>query len=251
MMPSNAKSYKKLVKSCKYFFSKNSIYVADDLKLHPNTLVQLSTGFCPSFYITNETVKLWITNTVESYRCSLSPFFPKLYKTDFKKLDLSFQTISYNDFVFISSNVEDITFCEVIVKNEDATIVPLEKLVKALPKIKDISFIESRMSSCITLNTVKELLIIPHFSKINKINFREIPEIFDIETFFAFIKKNKQIKSHLDFSRSISIAYKIRLEAIIDEILQTENHDYKVPFIDFWGCDPEKWRKYRLLVNND
>uniref|UniRef100_A0A914QGT2 Uncharacterized protein n=1 Tax=Panagrolaimus davidi TaxID=227884 RepID=A0A914QGT2_9BILA len=166
-------------------------------------------------------------------------------------LYLSDQTISYNDFVFVSSNVETIGLSRVVVKNEDVTIVPLEKLVKALPKINDVHLTDDRLSSSITLNTVKELLTIPHFSKISKISLHEIPETFDVETYFAFIKKIKQIKFGLLFQLSISDAYKTRLEAIFDEILQTENHDYKVPFIHFWGCDQKKCRILGSLSDKD
>uniref|UniRef100_A0A914P064 DUF38 domain-containing protein n=1 Tax=Panagrolaimus davidi TaxID=227884 RepID=A0A914P064_9BILA len=209
--PSNANGFAKLVKSCKYFYSKNPV--------------------------------------------SLSPIFPKLYKTDFEKLDLSIQTISYNDFLFISSNVENIELIRVVIKNEEVpyTIVPLEKLVKALPKIKNISLCENQnhMSSIFTRNTVKELLIIPHFSKISKITLHNIPETFDIETFFAFIKKNKITKFRLYFHHSFSAAYKNCLEAIIDEILQTENHDYKVPCICFYGLEEKKWKKLQSLYDKN
>uniref|UniRef100_A0AC35FTS5 Uncharacterized protein n=1 Tax=Panagrolaimus sp. PS1159 TaxID=55785 RepID=A0AC35FTS5_9BILA len=174
---------------------------------------------------------------------SLSSVFPKLYKTDFKKLTLADHTISYSDFLFLSSNVENIELMSVVVKNEDGTIVPLEKLVKALPKIKFISFFTS--------NTVKELLIIPHFSKISKIILENIPETFDIETCFAFIKKNKYTQFDIFVYDTISDAYKTRLEAIIDEILQTENHDYKVPLFDFTGIDLQKWRKLLSLYEKN
>uniref|UniRef100_A0A914P5B5 Uncharacterized protein n=1 Tax=Panagrolaimus davidi TaxID=227884 RepID=A0A914P5B5_9BILA len=166
-------------------------------------------------------------------------------------LYLSDLIISYNDFLFISSNVESIGLTRVVVKNEDATIVPLEKLVKALPKIKYIYLNENHKSSMITKNTFKELLIIPHFSKISNINLHGIPETFDFEKCFAFIKKNKQIEFSFVFSHEVSAACKTRLEAIIDEILQTENHNYKVPDIFFSGGDPEKSRKLRSLFDNN
>uniref|UniRef100_A0A914P5N4 Uncharacterized protein n=1 Tax=Panagrolaimus davidi TaxID=227884 RepID=A0A914P5N4_9BILA len=182
---------------------------------------------------------------------SLSPIFPKLYKTDCKELILCDLPISYNDFLFLSSNVENIVLTFVVVKNEDGSIVPLEKLVKSLPKIKDIFLYDDIDSSCITLNTVKELLTIPRFSKISKISLHKIPETFDIETFFAFIKKNKIAKFDLRFADTVSDAYKIRLESIIDEILQTENHDYKVPLIIFQGLDREKLTKLLSLFDKN
>uniref|UniRef100_A0AC35F4P8 Uncharacterized protein n=1 Tax=Panagrolaimus sp. PS1159 TaxID=55785 RepID=A0AC35F4P8_9BILA len=251
MMPSNAKAWEKLIQSCKYFFSKNSICVADILNLDSKNNLGLSLGSYPWFRITNLTVKLWIINIIVSYSNTLTLIFPKLYKTDFKKLHLWNQTISYNDFLFISSNVGKIFLYRTIVKTEDGLIVPLEKLVKALPKIKYISFCDDHLSSMITSNTVTEFLTIPHFSKISKIILREIPETFDIEKCFAFIKKNKITKVDIFFNHFLSDAYKIRVESIIDEILQTENHDYKVPEIAFEGCDRQKWRKLQSLFYKD
>uniref|UniRef100_A0AC35F0A6 FTH domain-containing protein n=1 Tax=Panagrolaimus sp. PS1159 TaxID=55785 RepID=A0AC35F0A6_9BILA len=208
--------------------------------------------FCKWLDMADLTVKLWITNkidTVESGFSQLSPIIPKLYITDFKVLTLRDQRISYNDILFLS-NVEKLEFCNVILKNEDGTIVKLEKLVKVLPKTKYITISETLKeysNSMISKNTVNELLKLPHFSKITNFNLDDIPETFDIETCFAFIKENKISKFRLHFSSSISAAHKTRLEAIIDEILQTENHDYKVPFIDFRACN----RNFSITKNGE
>uniref|UniRef100_A0AC34FKB6 Uncharacterized protein n=1 Tax=Panagrolaimus sp. ES5 TaxID=591445 RepID=A0AC34FKB6_9BILA len=71
--------------------------------------------------------------------------------------------------------------------NEDGTIVPLEKLVKHLPKLKEIT-IDVYSDSCITANTVKELCKLPHFTKLIKFELRPITEIFDIDTFYKYFK---------------------------------------------------------------
>uniref|UniRef100_A0A914PL86 Uncharacterized protein n=1 Tax=Panagrolaimus davidi TaxID=227884 RepID=A0A914PL86_9BILA len=103
----------------------------------------------------------------------------------------------------------------------------------------------------ISENTVKELSIIPHFSKICEIVLHEIRETFDIETCFAFIKKNKYTRFAIDFHYDISEAYKIRVETVIDEIVQTENHDYKVPYIYFSELDHKKEKKLRTLYDKN
>uniref|UniRef100_A0A914PQZ6 Uncharacterized protein n=1 Tax=Panagrolaimus davidi TaxID=227884 RepID=A0A914PQZ6_9BILA len=234
MTPSNAKSYKKL--------------------LSPNSkLIDLKTDFGKWFCFTNETVKLWITNKIGSYDRILELIYPNVYKIDFEELFLYEETISYDHFVLISSNVEKVALAYVVVRNKEVpyTIVPLEKFVKALPKVKEFEFHDKIGFSSFTKNTVKELLTIPHFSKISKINLHNIPETFDIETFFAFIKKNKISKCDLRFADTVSDEYKTRLEAIIDEILQAENHDYKVPIFDFTGLDRQKWTKLRSLFDKN
>uniref|UniRef100_A0A914PVP1 Uncharacterized protein n=1 Tax=Panagrolaimus davidi TaxID=227884 RepID=A0A914PVP1_9BILA len=54
---------------------------------------------------------------------------------------------------------------------------------------------------------------------------------------------------HLFFSDTISEGYKNRIEAIIDEILATENLDYNVPRILFDGLDEEKSTQIHRLFN--
>uniref|UniRef100_A0A914PEU8 Uncharacterized protein n=1 Tax=Panagrolaimus davidi TaxID=227884 RepID=A0A914PEU8_9BILA len=97
--------------------------------------------------------------------------------------------------------------------------------------------------SCITSNTVKELLELPHFLKLYEFVFDGLPETFDVDAIFAYLKKNKYTEFILRFADSISEEYKVRLEKIVDEILQTETHDYKVPLIRFNGLDAEKYDK--------
>lgn len=43
-------------------------------------------------------------------------------------------------------------------------------------------------SSCVTSDTAKKLLEIPHFSNLDYFRFEDIPEVFEIETFFSYIK---------------------------------------------------------------
>uniref|UniRef100_A0AC35G309 Uncharacterized protein n=1 Tax=Panagrolaimus sp. PS1159 TaxID=55785 RepID=A0AC35G309_9BILA len=76
-------------------------------------------------------------------------------------------------------------------KNGNGTIVPLENLVKNLVNLKKIFGSNYPFRSCITKNTVEELLEIPHFFQIQKCTLMNIPEVFDIDTFYIYLKKNK------------------------------------------------------------
>ena len=40
----------------------------------------------------------------------------------------------------------------------------------------------------ITSNTVQELVKLPHFSNLTHFSLRKVPEIFDIESFYDYIK---------------------------------------------------------------
>uniref|UniRef100_A0A914QA01 Uncharacterized protein n=1 Tax=Panagrolaimus davidi TaxID=227884 RepID=A0A914QA01_9BILA len=186
----------------------------------------------------------------------VSSIIPQIYRCDAIFLHLYGQILSYNEFLFLSKNVEvlHLDFSGThenkngtIVKNEDSTIVPLEKLVKTLVKLKQIMGDIDPSRSCITLNTVKELLEIPYFLKLYEFVFADLPEVFDIDTFFIYLKTNRHTKFHLHFAASISEEYKIRLEKIVDEILQTKYDDFKPPLINFDGLAAEKYRKIRDL----
>ena len=91
--------------------------------------------------------KLWI------YRCLIvndeqttlmaSSLLPKIYRCDLTFLFLSNQSLTFHDFQkFISSGSLKILFLsETIVKIDDGTIVPIEKLIEHLPKLQDFQLI--------------------------------------------------------------------------------------------------------------
>uniref|UniRef100_A0A914R1N3 Uncharacterized protein n=1 Tax=Panagrolaimus davidi TaxID=227884 RepID=A0A914R1N3_9BILA len=124
---------------------------------------------------------------------------------------------------------------EVIPETEDAAI-SLEAILKALPNLKTFKYyLPNNSLNIITTKTSEELLKIPHFLSLDEFEIKNIPEIVDITCFYGHIKKNKKTKIYLVFSDQISDEYKIQLQTILDEILETENRDYKVPFIHFTG----------------
>uniref|UniRef100_A0A914PBP8 Uncharacterized protein n=1 Tax=Panagrolaimus davidi TaxID=227884 RepID=A0A914PBP8_9BILA len=136
---------------------------------------------------------------------------------------------------------------ETIPETEEAA-VSLEVLLKVLPNVKTFEYILPNNSlNIITTKTVEELLKIPRFLSLDKFEIREIPEIFDIKSFYGYIKKNKKTKIELYFSNQISDEYKIRLQTIVDEILATEIRDFKVPRIYFSGITISSNYKMRDL----
>uniref|UniRef100_A0AC35FQA0 Uncharacterized protein n=1 Tax=Panagrolaimus sp. PS1159 TaxID=55785 RepID=A0AC35FQA0_9BILA len=256
--PSNRKAWQKLIQCCKYFFAKNPIIVAGRLDFERGWEVSTNTSAVRlQKYIPPNIVsyKLWIAETLSTMSYNdpncVSSIIPQIYRCDATTLLLHGQILSYNEFLFLSRNVEflHLSFSGIhdngtVVKNEDGTIVTLEKLVKTLVKLKQISGSSNPSRSCITSNTVKELLEIPHFLRLYQFDFIGLPEVFDIDTFFIYLKYTK---FRLGFAGSISEVSKIRLEKIVDEILQTKYHDYKPPYISFNGLAQEKIRKINYL----
>uniref|UniRef100_A0AC34FE43 Uncharacterized protein n=1 Tax=Panagrolaimus sp. ES5 TaxID=591445 RepID=A0AC34FE43_9BILA len=249
--PSSAKVYQKMVKCCKYFFIKNPILVAENLCYHNKkwniTLGKETLGLISS--------KLWITNAF-SINCIpiknsnlVSSIFPKLYQCGAKKLNLCDQIFSFKDFCFLSSNVEELQLYHVIVKNDDGSIVPFEKLFEVIPKIKVIFFVcDTSLPQNITSKTFNELLKIPHFLKLKVFRMENIPETFDLDAFYGYMKKNKLTKFNLKFDSSISNAHKNRLEGIIDEIIGELEHDYMPPLIHYSGYNELKYLVFCVFV---
>uniref|UniRef100_A0AC34G1N0 Uncharacterized protein n=1 Tax=Panagrolaimus sp. ES5 TaxID=591445 RepID=A0AC34G1N0_9BILA len=98
-------------------------------------------------------------------------------------------------------------------------------------------------TSMITSKTMKELCKIPHFASLDYFTLSDIPEAFNIESFYTYMKKNKVTSVKLDFCDTISEGYKGRLEAIVDEVIEAETREYKTPLICFPGLDDEKRQK--------
>uniref|UniRef100_A0AC34FK42 Uncharacterized protein n=1 Tax=Panagrolaimus sp. ES5 TaxID=591445 RepID=A0AC34FK42_9BILA len=255
--PKNAEVYLKLVQSCKYFFVMNPIIVAKNLKFNykDQEWEASSKNDRKCIDLKNNSTKFWITDVFDNclYKATpnLASIIPHLYQVDVKKLCLTSDVISFTDFLFLSSNVEDLIVRNVKITNIDDTPVSLEKLVEVLPNLKNFNFHDIPDSLSVTSNTVKELLKLPNFKKLNKFEISGIKESFDVDTFFAHIKEVKHLKVYLSFNVSISEAFKTRLEIIVDEILDTQNHDYEPPLIYFSGLDFFKWLTMVFLYQDD
>uniref|UniRef100_A0AC35GE41 Uncharacterized protein n=1 Tax=Panagrolaimus sp. PS1159 TaxID=55785 RepID=A0AC35GE41_9BILA len=171
------------------------------------------------------------------------------------------QMFSFNDLMVIASKCEILHLSSVVVTNNDEVIpkteddyfktpVSLEALVKALPNVKTFIYILPENSSNIfTTKTAEELLKIPQFLSLDEFQTSEIPEIFDIKSFYGHITENKKTKYNLHFSDQISDAYKTRLQTIVYEIIETENRNYKVPNIVFSGMTVDFRDKIFNLYN--
>uniref|UniRef100_A0A914Y4N2 Uncharacterized protein n=1 Tax=Panagrolaimus superbus TaxID=310955 RepID=A0A914Y4N2_9BILA len=168
---------------------------------------------------------------------------PKLHQVNASKVLFQYVDIPFNDFLFLASNAEKFSLFCTVVKYPDGSVVPLEKLVDVLPKLKSVELYNNCLS-CISTETVKELLKAPNFKRIDNIRFLGLPDTFDIDTFFIFIKKNKHVKISLSFCHEISDAYKNCIGKIFDEIIAEKTHEYLMPYID---CQRLDYMKNHIL----
>uniref|UniRef100_A0AC34FDV2 DUF38 domain-containing protein n=1 Tax=Panagrolaimus sp. ES5 TaxID=591445 RepID=A0AC34FDV2_9BILA len=201
--------------------------------------------------MTNLTSKLWITEKFICFDSNkenlVSSILPKIYRCDAFKTKIGTQNISFYDFCKINTFARDVIFREITVKNDDGTNVAFEKLVEALPKVTSLNFKPRNAILNTTSKTIKELLKIPHFSKLKYLYLRNIPETFDLDAFYGYMKKNNFVAFYLEFDDSISNAYQTRLEEIIDEIIATKELDFHAPLIMFDGLEAGKFIKLWCL----
>uniref|UniRef100_A0A914QPT5 Uncharacterized protein n=1 Tax=Panagrolaimus davidi TaxID=227884 RepID=A0A914QPT5_9BILA len=242
--PKSVKLYQKLVKSCKHFFLKNPILILYKLCSTSAGWEARAEDDWKRLDIYNISSKFWITEGFYGFTGKndlVSSLIPKLYKCDAKMLHLFDQIITSDELLFLASNAEEIDFSEVVVKYADGSVVPLEKVVEVLPKIKTIRYCCTPTSPSVTGKTFKELMKIPHFMTLYSFKLWNVPEEFDLESYYIYMKNNERTKVKLEFGLPLSDGYKIRLNSIVDEIIATQNHDYFVPWIRFDGMDDEKF----------
>uniref|UniRef100_A0AC34FWV2 Uncharacterized protein n=1 Tax=Panagrolaimus sp. ES5 TaxID=591445 RepID=A0AC34FWV2_9BILA len=193
-------------------------------------------GIYKKIDVNNTTAKFWITDDFSVYtniknNDAVSTLIHKIYQCNANFLTLQDQVLSYGDLAFLGSNAKSLTFNRVTIVHENGTIVTFEKVVESFPKVQVINFFYTKTS--ITFQTFTELLKIPQFLTLDYFILSHIPEDFDIESFYVYMKTNKLTKIDLSFSEALSEAYKNRLETIIDEIIEAKDHDYKRLVISF------------------
>uniref|UniRef100_A0AC35G0V6 Uncharacterized protein n=1 Tax=Panagrolaimus sp. PS1159 TaxID=55785 RepID=A0AC35G0V6_9BILA len=262
--PISLKTYDKLIQCCKYFFSKNPIIVIPSLNFDHDKYgwKVVRNGLPTKIDITNVSNKLWITNDLYVYEnediTNETPMFmnlassivPKLYKCDVTELTLKKQNIFFNEYLMLALNVEFLAFVDVIVKKLDGTLTSVEKNVEGASKLKEFCLFIVAIPSPPSTKTFEELLKLPHFFTLANFVWAGIPEGFDIAKFYNYIKKNKtQTKFFLCFTDSISDEYQNLLELIIDEIIETEKHEYQPQLIGYAGMNSEKYEKIESICD--
>ena len=141
--------------------------------------------------------KLWIHQFLNAfdiqYKSKASSLIRRIYRCDLTSLGLGHQTLSFGEFrKFTSSGfIEEYFFYKIIVKNDDGTIVPVEKLIELSPKLQKFDYINIPTEDgrqTITSETAANLIAIPHFPKLEKFYIYGMLQSFDIEAFFAIPK---------------------------------------------------------------
>uniref|UniRef100_A0AC35GTL2 Uncharacterized protein n=1 Tax=Panagrolaimus sp. PS1159 TaxID=55785 RepID=A0AC35GTL2_9BILA len=121
------------------------------------------------------------------------------------------------------------------IKDENGKDVLIEKFIEYRPNL--ICCCHRNVENLIS-ETPNEIFGVIQFPK-TIAQIQDIPECFDIETFFKNLKKNKAFIS-LEFAENCSENFQNQLETIIEEILGTETFNYIPPLILFPELNTEK-----------
>ena len=201
--PTSVELFHKLIRCCKHFWLKNPIITLCEMFPFPfrrhNSMIWQSVainGFQRRsiFQMENMVEKLWVTQRLSIFddqnKFLTSSLIPRIYRCELNCLVMKDQTISFGDFkVFTSSgSLKWLRLDRVLVKNDDGSVVPIEKLIELLPKLRSFEYTNVKTEEgfqTITSETAENLIAIPHFPKMKHFDINSIPETFDFETFFA------------------------------------------------------------------
>uniref|UniRef100_A0A914P5K1 DUF38 domain-containing protein n=1 Tax=Panagrolaimus davidi TaxID=227884 RepID=A0A914P5K1_9BILA len=257
--PTSAKLYKKLIKACRYFFWKNPILFTQFLLYENNEMKADFSKYELDICLKNVPYKFWVRgyfligfDANSSFKKDLvSSFLPRIYRCEIDVLTLQNQKLTTDEFLFITAKTARVRFADLTVVNRDGKEIAFEKLVELIPEARSLDHCFKDNDKTLTAKTVKELLKLPRLQNFDEFRLFNVPEAFDIEAFFAHIKKSKGM-FQLGFAGSLSDDYQSRLEAIVDELIQAETFDFIPPFIFYPGMDDEKCLKLsKICEEND
>uniref|UniRef100_A0A914QDL0 Uncharacterized protein n=1 Tax=Panagrolaimus davidi TaxID=227884 RepID=A0A914QDL0_9BILA len=256
--PTSKKLYKKLIKTCRYFFWKKPIILIKTLVCSNNELKAYSTDFDHDVSLKDLPYEFWLTD-----QCSINSelndpikpnlvsfFIPHIYRCEIEDLSLCDQMLTIDEFLYFTTTTCVARFDNLTVVNRDGKEIAFEKLVELIPEVFTLEHRFKNSDKTVTAKTVKEILKLPHLQYFFQFRLFNVPEAFDIQLFFAHIKKSNGI-FQLGFAGALSVAYQSRLEAIIDELIESQTFDYIPPFISYPGMDDEKYKKlYKTVTKN-
>ena len=197
--PPSPEVFHKLIRCCKYFWLKNPVITLNQFGLSvydKNWITDKINGVekLQLLKIENVKDKLWIHRDLVIH-CKYDDFLassliPKIYRCDLVYLRLEYQTLSFDEFKKFTSSgsLKKLELRETTVKNDDGSIVPIEKLIELLPNLLSFDYFNFPGNDglqTITSETSANLNKIRHFPKMQRFYIYEIPESFDFEAFFA------------------------------------------------------------------
>uniref|UniRef100_A0AC35F9W6 F-box domain-containing protein n=1 Tax=Panagrolaimus sp. PS1159 TaxID=55785 RepID=A0AC35F9W6_9BILA len=206
----SAKVWKKLIMTCKHFYSKNPVFPVKHLHVYPDSKCEAdeekfnSSKFIPKF---------WVYDSFNYHASNFSNSkleIPKIFKFDLRSLIMFDQNLTFNDYQKLTSSgsLKSIIlyFCKI--QNSDGTIVTVDKLLENLKHLEEFKFIDFN-PLMFQSDTVKKM--VQHLN--------------------GFKNNNKTLRIEISFYEPISDAYKVVIQNVMNKI--KKNPFLKVPKIEF------------------
>ena len=145
--PTSHRLWKKLIQTCKHFFSKNPILVVDSLwHKYGDTLswtISLNDEIVP-IEIEECPCKLWITSiftaVLDDVPQLVSVTLPKVYRCELTELRLQGMTLSYEEFQFLTSShtIETLKTANLILQHYHGRMVDIDEVLQLVPRAKSV-----------------------------------------------------------------------------------------------------------------
>ena len=145
--PSTLKIYKKLRKSCKYFYLTNPIIIPEYLGFQNEQWLAVTN--CNAFRqlsvrlnLKDTKFKIWLEWQLSVVRTPnpkmISELIPRIYRSEISIVILMKQILSIDELISLnqSQTLRHATFIGTLIKYENGDVVPLEKLIESLPKLE-------------------------------------------------------------------------------------------------------------------
>uniref|UniRef100_A0AC34F1F7 Uncharacterized protein n=1 Tax=Panagrolaimus sp. ES5 TaxID=591445 RepID=A0AC34F1F7_9BILA len=141
--PQSGKAWKKLIMSCKYFYSKKPVFSVSTLDVLCDVKCRADNE---NFDATSPFPKLWVFDKLETKDgefVALKPLMPKIAKFDLRVLQIDDETLTWKDYQKLTSSdtIEQLFFKSIIIKNANGTMVTFDKILQNLPHLKAIEML--------------------------------------------------------------------------------------------------------------
>uniref|UniRef100_A0A914Q5F1 Uncharacterized protein n=1 Tax=Panagrolaimus davidi TaxID=227884 RepID=A0A914Q5F1_9BILA len=212
----NPKLLLKLMQVSKYFCFKEFPYMVVDSLYYDHDITLLRCGDVLYDGKFESLVKpLWITESIKLDNPNdsklASKILSKIAVCDVKNLCLENQILDVGELKFYANcgSLESFVFRDSNVKYENGTVVPIEEILKLLPKLKVFDWLlHGELASTFTSETTKSITELFDTSILESFCLMNIPGTFDFKLFAKFMDANPKIDFFLHFARPISAEYK-------------------------------------------
>uniref|UniRef100_A0AC34FY17 Uncharacterized protein n=1 Tax=Panagrolaimus sp. ES5 TaxID=591445 RepID=A0AC34FY17_9BILA len=221
----------------------------DDLanELHSSITMDNIEGMPKKFWITES---FWINPKAPNF---LSNFLPKIAACDAKKLSISDQNISYDEFqIFVSSgNAESLQLINTTISYVNGVPLSVDKILECAPKLKHFFFGYNNGHPYVIPGFYAKIIDKINTSIMTSFALSGINSFSDFEVFLEFMNKNPRLHVTLTFNNCLSVEETKILQNYVDRIIATgitkNNYMYKPSRMRFFGQNAESREKFDRL----